>query len=157
VAGSVCAVAVVNLIFCLQLIGSVTKKGVSAINPFSRSAILRTRAIAQFLPPRYNSPGMPQEILSLAVWKPVPEMEAASLATFRELKSIVAAKGYGRDLLYRDRGGHYVFLRYWKSEEARRAAQEDPDMLRCWARLGNEIQIVRVYETLTEMPLEQTK
>ena len=51
-------------------------------------------------------------------------------------------------MLYRDREAHYVFLRYWKSEGARRTAQEDPDMLRCWARLGNEIQIVKVYETL---------
>ncbi|HXY78790.1 MAG TPA: antibiotic biosynthesis monooxygenase [Candidatus Acidoferrales bacterium] len=100
---------------------------------------------------------MPQEILSVAVWKPVPDMEAASLATFRELASIVAAKGYGRDLLYRDREGHYVFLRYWKSEETRHAAQEDPDMLRCWARLGNEIQIVRVYEILTEVAMDQIK
>ena len=100
---------------------------------------------------------MPHEILSVALWTPVPEKEAASLATLRELKSIVAAKGYGRDLLYRDRNGHYVFLRYWKSEEARRAAQEDPDMLRCWARLGNEIQIVKVYETLTEVPTDKAK
>ena len=53
-------------------------------------------------------------------------------------------------MLYRDRESHYVLLRHWKSEEARGAAQEDPDMLRCWARLGNEIQIVKVYETLTE-------
>jgi len=100
---------------------------------------------------------MAQEILSVAVWEPVPENEAASIATLREIMSIVAAKGYGRDLLYRDRESHYVFLRYWKSEEARRAAQEDPDMLRCWARLGNEINIVKVYETLTEVPLDQTK
>ena len=64
------------------------------------------------------------------------------------------AKGYGRDQLYRDRESHYVLLRHWKSEEARRSAQEDPDMLRCWARLGNEIQIVKVYETLTEVPLK---
>jgi hypothetical protein len=84
-------------------------------------------------------------------------MEVASLATLRELTSIVTAKGYGRDMLYRDRELHYVFLRYWKSEEARRAAQEDPDMLRCWARLGNEIQIVKVYETLTEVALDKTK
>jgi hypothetical protein len=94
---------------------------------------------------------MPQEILSVAVWEPVPEKEAASLETIRELMSIVASKGYGRDLLYRDRESHYVFLRYWKSAEARQAALEDPDMLRCWARLGNEIQIVKVYETLTEV------
>jgi hypothetical protein len=97
---------------------------------------------------------MAQEILSVALWDPVPEKEGASLRTIRELSSIVAAKGYGRDLLYRDRESRYVFFRYWKSEEARRAALEDPDMLRCWARLGNEIQIVKVYETLSEVPTD---
>lgn len=96
---------------------------------------------------------MAPEILSVAVWKPVPEMEAASVATLREISSIIARKGYGRDLLYRDSESQYVFLRYWKSEEARHAAHEDPEMLRCWARLGNEIQIVKVYETLAEVPL----
>ena len=99
---------------------------------------------------------MPQEILSVAIWEPIPDMEAASLATVRELSSIVDAKGYGRDELYRDRESHYVLLRYWKSEAARGAAQEDPDMLRCWARLGNEIQIVKVYETLTEVSLDKS-
>jgi|SRR5215831_9581490 len=93
---------------------------------------------------------MPQEILSVAIWEPVPEMESASLVTLGELSKIVAAKGYGRDLLYRDGEHHYVFLRYWKSEDSRRTAQEDPDMLRCWARLGNEIRILKVYETLIE-------
>jgi hypothetical protein len=97
------------------------------------------------------------EILSVAVWEPVPGMEAASLATLRELTSIVTAKEYGRDLLYRDRESHYVLLRYWNSEDARRTAQEDPDMLRCWARLGNEIQIVKVYETLAAVPLTASK
>jgi quinol monooxygenase YgiN len=100
---------------------------------------------------------MTQEILSVAVWEPVPDKEAASLATLRELTAIVVAKGYGRDILYRDRESHYVFLRYWKSEEARQAALEDPDMQRCWARLGNEIQIVKVYETLTEIPVDDPK
>jgi quinol monooxygenase YgiN len=100
---------------------------------------------------------MPQEILSVAIWEPVPDMEAESLATLRELTAIVTAKGYGRDMLYRDREAHYVFLRYWTSEEARQAALEDPDMQRCWARLGNEIQIVKVYETLTEVPLAGAK
>jgi hypothetical protein len=96
---------------------------------------------------------MPQEILSVAIWDPIPEHEAASLATIRELISILAAKDYSRDLLFRDRESHYVLLRYWKSEEARRTAQEDPDILRCWAKLGNEISIVKVYETLSEVPL----
>jgi hypothetical protein len=100
---------------------------------------------------------MPQEILSVAIWEPVPEMEASALKTFQELMSIVAAKDYGRDLLFRDRESHYVFLRYWKSEEARQSALEDPDMQRCWARLGNEVQIVKVYETLSEISFNESK
>ena len=100
---------------------------------------------------------MAEEILSVAIWEPVPEHESSALATFHELTRIVARKGYGRDLLYHDRDRHYVFLRYWKSEEARRTAQEDPDMLRCWAKLGNEIQIVKVYETLSQVPMESAK
>jgi hypothetical protein len=104
-----------------------------------------------------SAPVASREFLSVAVWEPVPGQEAASLATLRELSSILAAKGYGRDLLYRDRESHYILLRYWKSEDARRAAQEDSDMLRCWARLGNEIQIVKVYETLSEVPSDKVK
>jgi hypothetical protein len=94
---------------------------------------------------------MSQEYLSIAIWQPLPGMEAASLATIRELNAIVAAKAYGRDLLYLAGDSHYVLLRYWNSEQARRAAQEDPEVLRCWARLGNEIQIVKVYEKLEEV------
>jgi len=79
-------------------------------------------------------------------------MEAASLATIRELNAIVSSKGYGRDLLYRSGDdAHYMLLRYWNSEQARRSAQEDPELLRCWARLGNEIQILKVYEKLEEV------
>lgn len=96
---------------------------------------------------------MAQEILSVAIWEPVPGQETAALESFRQLTSIVVGKGYGRDLLYKDREAHYVFLRYWKSEEARRAALEDPEMQRCWAKLGNEVQIVKVYETLAEVHL----
>lgn len=100
---------------------------------------------------------MPQEILSVAIWEPVPQMESDALQTFQDLKQIVATKGYGRDLLYRDSDHHYIFFRYWKSEDARRTAQEDPDMLRCWARLGNQIQIVKVYETLAEVSTDKAK
>jgi len=98
---------------------------------------------------------MAQEILSVAIWEPVPGHESAALETFGELTKIITTKDYGRDLLYRDRDQHYVFLRYWKSAEARSTAQEDPDMLRCWAKLGNEIQIVKVFETLAEVRVEQ--
>ncbi|HTU41115.1 MAG TPA: hypothetical protein VMF10_05370 [Candidatus Aquilonibacter sp.] len=93
---------------------------------------------------------MSEEFLSIAIWDPVPGMETASLATIRELSNIIARKKYGRDLLYRS-GRSYVLLRYWRSTEAQTAALEDPEMLHCWARLGNEIQIVRVFEKLEEV------
>lgn len=94
---------------------------------------------------------MSQEYLSIAIWEPLPDMEAASLETMRELETIVSKKHYGRDLLYRSSDSHYVLLRYWSSEQARSTAQEDPELLRCWARLGNEIKILKVYEKLEEI------
>ena len=97
---------------------------------------------------------MPLEYLSVAIWEPLPNMEAAALATIRELNGIVSSKGYGRDLLYRSGDSHYVLLRYWNSEQARRTALEDADLLRCWSRLGNEIQILKVYEKLEEIGLQ---
>lgn len=96
---------------------------------------------------------MSEEYLSVAIWEPLPDQEAASLATLRELIAILARKGYSRDLLYRDGDHRYLLLRYWKSEDARRAAQEDPEVLRCWARLGNEIRIVKVFEKLGDVRL----
>jgi hypothetical protein len=78
-------------------------------------------------------------------------MEAASLKTMRELNAIVSRKQYGRDLLYHAGEANYLLLRYWNSEQARSAALEDPEVLRCWARLGNEIKILKVYEKLEEV------
>jgi len=99
---------------------------------------------------------MPQEILreipSVAIFQPEPGQEEASLATMRALIAALAAGGYSRDLLYRDAKSRdeYILLRYWKSEEARRAALEDPEVLRCWAKLAQEIRTLKVYETLEE-------
>jgi hypothetical protein len=94
---------------------------------------------------------MSLEYLSIAIWEPLPGSESASLETMRELKEIVARKEYGRDLLYRAGEAEYILLRYWNSEQARVAALEDPELLRCWARLGNEIKILKVYEKLVEV------
>ena len=55
---------------------------------------------------------MSEEFLSVAIWNPLPGMEAASLTTIREISNIIATKNYGRDLLYRS-GRSYVLLRYW--------------------------------------------
>jgi hypothetical protein len=94
---------------------------------------------------------MSEEYLSIAIWEPLPGMEAASLKTMRELNAIVSRKQYGRDLLYHGGEANYLLLRYWNSDQARSAALEDPEILRCWARLGNEIKILKVYEKLEEV------
>jgi hypothetical protein len=94
---------------------------------------------------------MSQEYLSLAVWEPLPGMETASLATMRELNAVVLKNNYGRDQLFRCGDSCYLLLRIWNSEQARATAQEDPEVLRCWARLGNEIQILKVYEKLEDV------
>jgi hypothetical protein len=92
------------------------------------------------------------EILSIAIFEPLPESQEAALATVRELGAALAKGGYSRDLVFRDvKSGQYILLRYWRSEEARRAALEDPDVLRCWAKLAHEIRTVRVLETLDEV------
>ena len=99
---------------------------------------------------------MPQEplheILSIAIFQPLPGHEDASLATMQALIAALSAGGYSRDLLYRDAKSHdeYVLLRYWKSEETRRAALEDPEVLRCWAKLSHEIRTLKIYETLEQ-------
>jgi heme-degrading monooxygenase HmoA len=92
------------------------------------------------------------EILSIAIFQPLPGREEASLATMRTLIAALSSGGYSRDLLYRDAKSQdeYILLRYWKSEESRRAALEDPEVLRCWAKLSLEIRTVKIYETLEE-------
>jgi quinol monooxygenase YgiN len=96
---------------------------------------------------------MGQEILSVAVFESLPGKDEEVIATLRDLRAALAAGGYSREMLYRDEHMHFVLTRYWKSEDARRAAQEDPEVQRCWAKIGNEIKNVTVYETLKEMTL----
>jgi quinol monooxygenase YgiN len=101
---------------------------------------------------------MPQEILSIAIFQPLPGHEEASLATMRSLIAALSAGGYSRDVLYRDAksSDEYVLLRYWKSEAARRSALEDPEVLRCWAKLAQEIRTLKIYETLEEAFVVET-
>lgn len=97
--------------------------------------------------------GVLPEILSVAIYEPLPGREQDSLETMAQLLRTLSAEGFSRDLLYRDGNSHYVLLRYWKSEETRRAAHEHPEVQRCWAKLGNEIRIVKVFEVLQNVEL----
>ncbi len=97
---------------------------------------------------------MSEEIFSVAVFEPAEGMDKASLGTLRELARVLADRGYSRDFLYCEKAtNRYILVRYWTSASARREAQEDPAALRCWARLADQINIIKVYETLDEVPL----
>ncbi len=97
---------------------------------------------------------MSNEILSVAVFETVEGKDNDALATLRELARELSQRGYSRDLLYCEKATHrYILVRYWKSAGSRREAQEDPAALRCWARLADQINIVKVYESLDEVPL----
>jgi quinol monooxygenase YgiN len=90
------------------------------------------------------------EIFSLAIFEALPGNDEAVIATMRALIAALSNHGYSRDLLYRDAnsGREYVLLRHWKSEAARRAALEDPEVLRCWAELSHQVRTLKVYEAL---------
>lgn len=90
------------------------------------------------------------EIFSIAIFETLEGHEADALSTLRELLSALEAKQYSRDSIHRHASPphHYVLLRHWRSEADRRAALEDPELQKIWARLGNLISIVSVYETL---------
>ena len=96
---------------------------------------------------------MSGEILSVAVFVPLAGKEQDGLATVRELSAVLAERGYSRDHLYRGSEGEFVLVRYWKSDEARRTALEDPEAQKRWARLAHEIRILKVHESLEEVPL----
>jgi hypothetical protein len=93
------------------------------------------------------------EILSIAVMEPYDGREEEFVATLREFYAVLVQKKYSRDQLLKNRSTpHYVNIRYWASEEARRSAQEDPDVHKFWARLGLLCQMRAVYETLEAVP-----
>ena len=90
--------------------------------------------------------------MSAAVYGPLPGREQNSIETMGLLLKDLSTAGFSRDFPYKDTS-QYVLLRYWKPEEARRAAYEDPEVQRCWAKLGNEIRILEVFEILEKVEL----
>ena len=98
---------------------------------------------------------MSDEILAVAIFEPLPGKEEDALHTLRALLKLLASKGYSRDLLYHDPNkNRYFALRYWASTEARTRAHEDPEVHAFWAKLGNEIKMLEVYEKVDEVRLE---
>ncbi len=96
---------------------------------------------------------MSPELLSIAYIWPEPDKEEQTLQVLNELYSLLSRKAYSRDLLYRDaKHNRLINLRYWRSEEARQQAQEDPDVHRLWQRLAELCRVDGVVERLEQLP-----
>jgi len=95
--------------------------------------------------PGGNDARRSREILSAAIYEPLPGRDQDSIET-------VSTAGFSRDFLYKDTS-QYVLLRYWKPAQARRAAGEDPEVQGGWAKLGNEIRILEGFEVLEKVEL----
>jgi hypothetical protein len=96
---------------------------------------------------------MSQGILSVAIFEPLLGEESNALSTMKEIMAALEQKGLSHDVLYRSRGSHheYILFRNWISEDARRNAQEDPEIQRGWAKLAHQIRILKIYESLDEI------
>jgi hypothetical protein len=95
---------------------------------------------------------MPTELLSIAYIWPETGKDEETIQVLTQLYSLLSRKAYSRDLLYRDaKTERLVNLRYWKSEEARQQAQEDPEVHRLWQRLAEVCRVDGVVERLEEV------
>jgi len=98
---------------------------------------------------------METEVLAIAIVKPADGREPDVLALLQTFYAMLSRKGYCRDILYRSHKdpSRLVNLRYWRSDEKRREAAEDPDVHRYWRELSTMAEVERVYEQLEEIPL----
>ena len=99
---------------------------------------------------------MDHEFLAIAIIRPRLGQEQPVLDLLHKFYAMLAQKGYSRDELFRsDKEQEYLYnLRYWKSDEARREAAEDPDVHRFWHALSEIATVEKVYEQLRLIPLE---
>ncbi len=93
------------------------------------------------------------EILSIAYIRVNQGKDEETLAILSELYTLMGRKGYSRDLLYRDLkdASRLVHLRFWRTEEARDEAHEDPEVHRLWRRLAETSTVESVVEMLEEI------
>ncbi len=89
----------------------------------------------------------------MAILEAVPGKEEELEAVLQEFYTMMHSKGYSRDSLHRDGShpGRLLHLRFWKSEEARGEAQNDPDVHRYWQRLPELCTIPSVYDQLEKV------
>ena len=98
---------------------------------------------------------MSDEIFAIAVVRPHDNHEEDVVHILHDLYEVMTRKHYSRNILYRDEkdSSRLVNLRYWSSEQARRDAQEDPEVHRQWVRLAEVATVELVFECLVEVPV----
>src|SRR5262250_3149521 len=90
------------------------------------------------------------EIMALAVVEAFDNKDEECLQLLHEFYTALRRKQYSRDLLYRDSkdSRRFINIRYWHSDETRRAAHEDPDVHSFWKRLSEIAKVTQVFERL---------
>jgi hypothetical protein len=98
---------------------------------------------------------MDYEMLAIAIIRPFEGHEEEVLHLLPEFYAMLARKGYSRDRLFREGKdpGRLFNFRYWKTDEMRREAAEDPEVHRYWHTLSAMAEVETVYEQLSEVPL----
>ncbi len=93
------------------------------------------------------------EIMALAVVDAFDGKDEECLHLLHEFYAVLRRKQYSRDLLYRDLKDprRFVNIRYWRSEEARKEAHEDPDVHGFWKRLSEIAKVTHVFERLEDV------
>lgn len=98
---------------------------------------------------------MPEyQVQSVAVFDVLEGKEQECLEVLRALYGRLQQKNYSRDLLFRDskQPQRMINVRFWRSEQARKDAAEDPDIHRYWLRLPELLHMLEVYERLEGVP-----
>jgi len=96
---------------------------------------------------------MDHEFLAIAIIRTHAGHDLDVLDLLRKFYTMLSAKGYSRDELFRSEKDHecLVNLRYWQSDDKRREAAEDPDVHRYWHALSEIATVETVYEQLREV------
>ena len=93
------------------------------------------------------------EIMALAIVDAFDDKGEECLQLLHEFYAVLRRKQYSRDLLYRDVKDprRFINIRYWRSEETRKEAHEDPDVHRFWRRLSEISKVTSVFEHLEDV------
>src|SRR5579862_7089915 len=96
---------------------------------------------------------MAKEIYSVAMIDALPGQEDELLTNLRELYTMMHAKGYCRDWLYREsaRPERFLHLRVWASAEMRAEAQSDPEVHRYWLKLPELCVVTVTHESMEKV------